>query len=180
LTWIREKCLSSGRSDNSRYLTFAHSNSLKRSSYAFNEKAHPLVLSGWPNRQLYRSYEKKKAKSGNRPERCQAIGKTCHTPCVYLNPTRSSSFRELSCAIPCPATMTGRSSVSNPCASRASKASSPRRSPQADRMRLTPASSVSGSIDHGRRPAHTADSPVSRKNIGHYCIPRLLSRSHSA
>ena len=31
-------------------------------------------------RQLYSSYQKKKAKSGDLPEHCQAIGKTCHIP----------------------------------------------------------------------------------------------------
>jgi hypothetical protein len=32
------------------------------------------------NRHLYSGYEKKKAKSGDRPEHCQAIRKTCHMP----------------------------------------------------------------------------------------------------
>jgi hypothetical protein len=50
---------------------------------------------------------------------------------------------------------------------------------QVVRRRLTPTSILSESIDHGRRPAHPANSPVSRKNIGQYCTPRLLSRAHS-
>jgi hypothetical protein len=53
--------------------------------------------------------------------------------------------------------MNGRPSISKPCASKASQASSPRRNPQADRMRLTPTSIVSGSTDHGCRPAHKDD-----------------------
>ena len=43
--------------------------------------------------------------------------------CAYSNPTRSKSFCELSCPRPCPATIFGRASDSNPYESTARNAS---------------------------------------------------------
>src|SRR5579875_54373 len=75
--------------------------------------------------------------------------------------------------------MDGRCRLPKPCARTLRRASSPSRCPQADRMRCTPASMVSGSICHGRRPAHPANSPVERRNIGQYWMPSWASRSCS-